>query len=397
VRTDMHRVLVEEPRIGPRLKGPKGYRRRLARMGLEAAPMRESMRRSWQQGWGKYFGDHVAPLDRFVRSRVGRPWDRVYSEVCREMDRRSLVKLHVHQHLWMLVEKEVELIDGVAHDRRSCRPLTSGFFVCPRTGLLREARRPRRVDGRQASPDVVRVDESHAYHRIDGIWYEIRFVPVPVEVRFGQARVYDMLLRRTSRCTRRANGSSASGRSGGCAGSLRRMGTVSCLPVDAYRDRYRGSSVCSAGASRETPLAVSDTGSHPFEKIADCPLRKDRVRVRNEGSGRTGISLPGFAGRRRTRWPPATRPSPVAAVSGPSRPGGDPPSSHQLGDSGGRPRGLRMRPTTGRHCGVNTAGETADPYSKEEGGECAPGTAFAVRGAAPRRDWGVAPCPMKRC
>jgi hypothetical protein len=113
------------------------------------------------------------------------------------MDRRSLVKLHVHQHLWMLVEKEVELIDGVAHDRRSCRPLTSGFFVCPRTGLLREARRPRRVDGRQASPDVVRVDESHAYHRIDGIWYEIRFVPVPVEVRFGQARVYDMLLRRT--------------------------------------------------------------------------------------------------------------------------------------------------------------------------------------------------------
>jgi hypothetical protein len=43
----------------------------------------------------KQFHDKLGPATRWLASRVGRPWDKVYSELCSTFDRRSLAGMHV--------------------------------------------------------------------------------------------------------------------------------------------------------------------------------------------------------------------------------------------------------------------------------------------------------------
>lgn len=48
----------------------------------------------WQD-WDSGFTDKLNPTERFLRSRAGRPWNDVYSELCRRYDRRSLKGYHL--------------------------------------------------------------------------------------------------------------------------------------------------------------------------------------------------------------------------------------------------------------------------------------------------------------
>jgi len=45
------------------------------------------------------FADRLSVLWRWLESRIGRQWDEMYSEFCRENDRRSLKGWHLHAHL----------------------------------------------------------------------------------------------------------------------------------------------------------------------------------------------------------------------------------------------------------------------------------------------------------
>lgn len=74
MRADMAKVIVERPRIG----GLYARRRRRPR-DIEDLPTAEAM--GWQHGRTKEFSDYLSPLRRFLHSRVGRNWDRVYAEV----------------------------------------------------------------------------------------------------------------------------------------------------------------------------------------------------------------------------------------------------------------------------------------------------------------------------
>jgi hypothetical protein len=50
--------------------------------------------------------DRTNPCRRFLISRAGRPWDEVYSEICRKFDRRTLPGRHVIEgHLLHEVER----------------------------------------------------------------------------------------------------------------------------------------------------------------------------------------------------------------------------------------------------------------------------------------------------
>src|SRR5262247_4117913 len=86
MRDDMSKVVIERPRSGHSLPG---YKTRLRirhydpEKDYEDLPKRVSGSRSKyvRAGETKYFSDFLSPLRRFLRTNVGRPWDKVYSEM----------------------------------------------------------------------------------------------------------------------------------------------------------------------------------------------------------------------------------------------------------------------------------------------------------------------------
>jgi hypothetical protein len=91
--------------------------------------------------------ENLAPLRRFLRSRVGRPWNDVHHEICALLNVRSAVQKHVLDHIREMVEVNVVMVDGVPHHKPGhwyggspiVRNRWREFYVCPLTGALRFA------------------------------------------------------------------------------------------------------------------------------------------------------------------------------------------------------------------------------------------------------------------
>jgi hypothetical protein len=185
-------VIVERPRLGSRIRGtPKGYRRALQRLAEDGPPLREGMKRR-HRGGTKSFNEHLGPLRRYLDAQVGRPWDKVYSEVCAHIDRASAVQDHVRDHVADYVVSHVVLIDGIAcsgdGDRSYGEPLYRmpwrRWYVCPRTGILRRNKVPVRPQRgkpkRDDRPRFVRVSDSLQCRLIDRAWYLLSLKPMPL-------------------------------------------------------------------------------------------------------------------------------------------------------------------------------------------------------------------------
>jgi hypothetical protein len=104
MRTDMFKVIVERPR------GYKGSESRADRRRDDfEGPHRLGMR----AGYGyRALNENLRPLQRYLRSQVGRPWNKVYSEIARTIDRRNTVQQHVYQHIEDFVAVKVAWKDG---------------------------------------------------------------------------------------------------------------------------------------------------------------------------------------------------------------------------------------------------------------------------------------------
>lgn len=192
MRSDMAKVIVERPRKkGWAWNKPKGEQRRLRGYGDEGPPAREGIQRRWQ-GRTKTLNEHLGPLRRYLDKQVGRPWDKVFSEICAHIDRNSAVQDHVRDHVAGYVATCVILIDGVPcdgeggwgygeplHDFRY-RP----WYVCPRTGLLRRVRSHRRKPAHRSPPDnpppLIPVGPSLQCRYRDGAWYRVQVQALPM-------------------------------------------------------------------------------------------------------------------------------------------------------------------------------------------------------------------------
>lgn len=145
MRPDMHEVVIERPRGGPRRRiAPRPYRWR--------HDDEEDVPRVWKNAGSRTrgFSDLLGPLRRFLRRSVGRRWDDVYGELRSGIAPRSVVHLHILQHLDHLVTLPHQL-DPTDSTRTLHGWRVRGAYVCPDTGLLqwreRSYRELRDVDG----------------------------------------------------------------------------------------------------------------------------------------------------------------------------------------------------------------------------------------------------------
>ncbi len=205
MRADMAKVIVERPRKkGHAWRRPKGYKRRLHRYGEDGPPPREGIKSCWGHGT-KWLNEHLGPLRRYLDKQVGRPWDKVFSEICAHINRNSAVQDHVRDHVEDYVTTCVILIDGVP-----CKGEPWGYgtplhqlryrawYVCPRTGLLRRVKRPRprQGDRRQPRPPAyIRLSDTLQCRFYESAWHLVTVKPLPDPLyQAGRCRDVDVLL-----------------------------------------------------------------------------------------------------------------------------------------------------------------------------------------------------------
>lgn len=196
MRKDMANVVTEKPRRGHANPSNK-WGRRLTKdeydlddHGASRAPVSPQRQYSWN---AKEFSDVLGPLRRYLRKQVGRPADKVWSEITVTLDSRSLTGQHIFEHIRWEVEQEAWLWDDgrLYHKRRwGTIELVSGLYVHPgnrllcwkaerrwafRRGAFLKAQTALRTFGIPSSTaqDIrrYRVDGLRVWERRDGCWF----------------------------------------------------------------------------------------------------------------------------------------------------------------------------------------------------------------------------------
>jgi hypothetical protein len=153
MRRDMSKVIVERPRWGHGfaafgMRRSKFERASRDRTDHDVLPKMMPTRIAHTKG----LNENLAPLERFLRSRVGRPWNRVYSELRAHLAPKRAIDMHILQHLYGFVcfarreDGEVWLYHRNGDRRERLEPERDLHFlyrrftlyVCCDTGLLRE-------------------------------------------------------------------------------------------------------------------------------------------------------------------------------------------------------------------------------------------------------------------
>jgi hypothetical protein len=146
MRSDMYKIIVERPRRSKDLRA-RALRFRNSLEGPSHLGMRV--------GYGyRELNENLAPLRRYLHSQVGRPWNKVFGEICSRIDRRNPVQRHIHEHLGQLIATQVEIRDGMLIEcgkfglNRLASP--GELYVDPRTGLICRTKAVRRTPTSQA-------------------------------------------------------------------------------------------------------------------------------------------------------------------------------------------------------------------------------------------------------
>lgn len=202
MRKDMDKVVAEPARIGGRCR----IRPQLSSMEWEDLPQRESMRGHLARDHGALAKGSVScwsPLRRWLDKQVGRPWNRVYSELCATFASRHPRKHDVlHRVNWWVAQRDVTLAaDGsVTELLPGCgRYPVDGLYVHPVSGLLQRADGPseaaRRRQNREAetAQRLARrrdLGPTRQLHKVDGQWYVVELAPVrpPLKTRWYSTR-----------------------------------------------------------------------------------------------------------------------------------------------------------------------------------------------------------------
>lgn len=145
MRYDFKDIIIERPRYGS--SGGWGDIRNSKR--VQELDDKVSYRKMHLHGWlGKEFSDRLKPIIGMLRKNVGRPWDKVWSEICKHADSRNIRGYHLRDHIldYVLLQGK----ERVYPYRWSRRP---DFYVDDH-GILRETKVDRKRPSRRTrNPD----------------------------------------------------------------------------------------------------------------------------------------------------------------------------------------------------------------------------------------------------
>jgi hypothetical protein len=215
----MQKVIVEKERHGSWRKfHDHRHLKKFESKDIEEAPTQESMKIRHTVGYDsecKQLSDHLNPLKGYLRKACGRPYDKVYSEICSHIKLDSTQQRHIRGHVDGYVclkafERDrkiwVEETGGrgflkackgyrdryfdqslgywIVRDMQVCPIEDSNFdfYVHPRTGILHEIKHKKKWSKQSPPPKLEtlrKLDDRTELHLIDGIWYRIEFEPFP--------------------------------------------------------------------------------------------------------------------------------------------------------------------------------------------------------------------------
>jgi len=182
----MFHVIIDRPRTGGnggKSVPGKGYKKKLRKAG-EDAPRKESMMTPYLKFGDrpKSLNEHLSPLYKYIRKQVGRPWNKVHSEICKNLSVRSAVKSHVRDHAEQYVEQDVVMVGKRAHHKVGSRYRWNGgelnageLYVNPNTGLLCIQKAQKVQKKPKPITTLPSEDKLRQYRQIKGIWYEVVF------------------------------------------------------------------------------------------------------------------------------------------------------------------------------------------------------------------------------
>lgn len=138
----MHEELIECYRGGSwGLNKKKGYQKNAKNNDFENEKKKEGIK-ARSGGW-KYQRDNLKPLIRFLEKHEGKYWNKVYSQLCKKMDKKTVLGQHLFDHLFDFVEVKVSLEKGkvMGHTRWGTpQEFVSywypQFYVHPKSGQL---------------------------------------------------------------------------------------------------------------------------------------------------------------------------------------------------------------------------------------------------------------------
>lgn len=198
MRKDFAKQLTERERIRHadhyhnyrNIKGPTG-------MVDDEVGGRESMRKRFNFGYDrKEFNENLNPLKGWLRSCIGKKWDKCYSELRKNFDARSVVNAHILEHLYDFIQIHTKVVDGkvVALSRWArdgwipVKQLPCDYYVCPKDGTVKvTSRQPRRslekVRAAKKLQEKLAVerylDDRNVLRFIDGVWYHFELKEIP--------------------------------------------------------------------------------------------------------------------------------------------------------------------------------------------------------------------------
>ena len=186
MRPDFDKVLCERPRRGGNITQ---RRREDNPKKQELLLSKEGMRRPHIRHWnGKELNEFLAPLFRYLQSKVGKPWNDTYSKIRTMMGKNpNAVQGHILQHIYGWGGVELHTVtkgNKVFNYPPHSNELNNGQLYVDDNGILRKYHsKIKKKNYKQRQEDkwmetARHLPNGNQARKINGLWFEIILSPI---------------------------------------------------------------------------------------------------------------------------------------------------------------------------------------------------------------------------
>jgi hypothetical protein len=182
MRDDMNKVVIARPR-----RGGKGGQRRTYEKAtrtrekysfkgadVDLRPKHESMKKKHVvNGDPKEFSDLLGPLEGYLFSKVGHPWNDVWSDICKVLKGNSLQAAHIKGHV-------KQMVGGIPHSGETFYGewYEPGYRYGEREVYVNEAgilckNNSKRYKRKVTVYHYYRESDTVEYHKLNGAWFRV--------------------------------------------------------------------------------------------------------------------------------------------------------------------------------------------------------------------------------